>query len=295
MDEFENYRVLLFSIAYRMTGSASEAEDIVQETYLHYCSTPKDDIRSLKSYLATIVTRLCLDYLKSARVAREHYIGPWLPEPILTTETSLLPDDTVEQRESISLAFLVLLERLTPPERAVFLLHEIFDYPFEEIASIIGKSSANCRQLFHRAKQHLTEQQTRFTPSLELQHQLVTRFLAASQSGNLPGLTALLAQEAISWSDGGGKVLAALRPIIGQAAVARLWLGLIRKTAQRQQHFSISIEEVNGSIAVLVWEAEILSLLITFDLIDEHVQAIRVILNPDKLAYIKRQLEAQLA
>ena len=295
MDEFENYRVLLFSIAYRMTGSASEAEDIVQETYLHYCSTPKDDIRSLKSYLATIVTRLCLDYLKSARVAREHYIGPWLPEPILTTETSLLPDDTVEQRESISLAFLVLLERLTPPERAVFLLHEIFDYPFEEIASIIGKSSANCRQLFHRAKQHLAERQTRFTPSLELQRQLVTRFLAASQSGNLPGLTALLAQEAISWSDGGGKVLAALHPIIGQAAVARLWLGLIRKTAQRQQHFSISIEEVNGSIAVLVWEAEILSLLITFDLIDEHVQAIRVILNPDKLAYIKRQLEAQLA
>ncbi len=295
MDDFENYRALLFSIAYRMTGSASEAEDIVQETYLRSRSTPKDDIRSPKSYLTTIMTRLCLDYLKSAHVAREQYIGTWLPEPILTTETSLLPSDTVEQRESISLAFLVLLERLTPPERAVFLLHEIFDYPFEEIASIIGKSSANCRQLFHRAKQHLAEHQTRFTPSLESQRQLVTRFLAASQSGNLPALTALLVQEVTSWSDGGGKVLAALRPIIGQEAVARLWLGLVRKAAQRQLHFSTSVEEVNGSIAVLIWDAEILLSLITFDAIDEQVQAIRVILNPDKLAYIKRQLVARHA
>src|SRR5215510_671360 len=156
---FEQYRVLLFSIAYRMAGSASEAEDLVQETYLRYQGNDDQDILSLKAYLTTITTRLALDYLKSARVAREQYIGTWLPEPILTSEDGGLP--MLEQKESLSLAFLRLLEALSPPERAVFLLHEVFDYPFSEIGSMLEKSSANCRQIFHRARQALQDKRVR--------------------------------------------------------------------------------------------------------------------------------------
>ena len=151
-EEFEHYRVLLFSIAYRMTGSASDAEDLVQETYLRYQASASQEIVSLKAYLSTIITRLALDYLKSARVAREQYIGAWLPEPILTSEDGGFPLADVEQQEALSLAFLRLLEALSPPERAVFLLHEVFDYPFSEIGSMLEKSPANCRQIFHRAR-----------------------------------------------------------------------------------------------------------------------------------------------
>src|SRR5438132_10707472 len=145
-EEFEHYRVLLFSIAYRMTGSASDAEDLVQETYLRYQASEREEIVSLKAYLSTIITRLALDYLKSARVAREQYIGAWLPEPILTSEDGGFPLVGLEQQEALSLAFLRLLEALSPPERAVFLLHEVFDYPFSEIGSILQKSPAYCRQ-----------------------------------------------------------------------------------------------------------------------------------------------------
>src|SRR2546425_4561383 len=166
-EAFEIYRPLFFSIAYRMLGSASEADDMLQEAYLRYRTTPAAEIRSLKSYLTTIVTHLCLDYLKSARVQREQYIGPWLPEPVLTTEADDMPFETATQHESISLAFLVLLEALTPPERAVFLLHEVFEYDYQEIAQMLGKSPANCRQLFHRAKQYLAEHRHRFDASRE--------------------------------------------------------------------------------------------------------------------------------
>src|SRR5437016_2781323 len=156
-EAFERYRVLLFSIAYRMTGSASDAEDLVQETYLRYQASESSEIVSLKAYLTTIITRLALDYLKSARVAREQYMGAWLPEPLLTSEDGGFPLAGLEQQEALSLAFLRLLEALSPPERAVFLLHEIFDYPFSEIGSMLEKSPANCRQIFHRARQALQD------------------------------------------------------------------------------------------------------------------------------------------
>src|SRR5437016_5273747 len=156
-EEFEHYRVLLFSIAYRMTGSASDAEDLVQETYLRYQASADQEIVSLKAYLSTIIIRLALDYLKSARVAREQYIGAWLPEPLLTSEDGGFPLADLEQQEALSLAFLRLLEALSPPERAVFLLHEVFDYPFSEIGSMLEKSPANCRQIFHRARQALQD------------------------------------------------------------------------------------------------------------------------------------------
>src|SRR5579859_249132 len=229
MEDFEDYRRLLFSIAYRMTGSASEAEDIVQEAYLRYQAADASEIRSLKSYLSTIVTHLSLDYLKSARVEREQYVGTWLPEPLLTTPADPVPLEAIEQRESISLAFLLLLETLTPPERAIFLLHEVFDYPFQEIAEIVGKSPATCRQILHRAHQRLAVRQRRFAAAPEVHAHLLQHFLLACQRGDLAALTELLATDSIAWADGGGKATANLRPVYGQGAVTRLLLGITRK------------------------------------------------------------------
>jgi RNA polymerase sigma-70 factor, ECF subfamily len=287
MEAFEQYRPLLFAIAYRMTGCASEAEDIVQETYLRSQIRAEGEIQSLKSYLSTIVTHLCLDYLKSARVERELYIGAWLPQPVLTRDEELLP---LEQRESISLAFLVLLETLTPPERAVFLLHEVFEYPFQELGEIVGKSQANCRQIFHRAKQAIEERRRRFEPSPERQQLLIASFIAACQLGDLRTFTTLLAQDASSWSDGGGKIQAPLRPIRGRSAVARYWTGMARKD---RRLLRLQMEEFNGQQGVVVWEGATLISVIALMATQEGVQEIYAILNPEKLVYIQRQLESQ--
>ena len=290
IENFESYRSLLFSIAYRMLGSASEADDIVQEAYLRYCTAPANDIHSLKAYLSTVVTHLCLDYLKSARVQREQYIGSWLPEPVLTTDSNIRLFETAEQRESITLAFLVLLEALNPLERAVFLLHEVFDYTYQEIAEMLGKSPANCRQLCHRAKEYIIERRQRFAPSREAQLRLMGRFLAACQEGDLQGLMDVLAHDVINWSDGGGKAVAARRPINGAAAVAQFWLALSRKTPS---DFSLTLEEVNDTPAFLLWIGDSLLSVVTFEVIGERIQGFRNVLNPNKLAYILRQLQAR--
>src|SRR3954453_16914918 len=250
-EAFEHYRVLLFSIAYRMTGSASDAEDLVQETYLRYQARASQEIVSLKAYLSTIITRLALDHLKSARVTREQYIGAWLPEPILTSEDGGFPLADLEQQEALSLAFLRLLEALSPPERAVFLLHEVFDYPFSEIGSILEKSPANCRQIFHRARQALQDKRARFEPEPQRQRQLLFSFLSASQAGDMAALTSLLAQDAVSWSDGGGKVQSNLKPIHGQQAVARFWASVARLN---QRPLTVTEAEINGSLAILFWD-----------------------------------------
>src|SRR4029077_4458690 len=188
-EEFERYRVLLFSIAYRMTGSASDAEDLVQETYLRYQAIESSEIVSLKAYLTTIITHLALNYLKSARVAREQYMGDWLPEPILTSEDGGFPPAALEQQKPLSLAFLRLLEALSPPERAVFLLHEVFEYPFSEIGVMLSKSPTNCRTIFHRAGQVFQDKRARFEPEPQRQRQLVLSFLSASQAGDMAALT----------------------------------------------------------------------------------------------------------
>jgi RNA polymerase sigma-70 factor (ECF subfamily) len=289
MEEFESYRPLLFAIAYRMTGVASEAEDIVQDAYLRYRSADSSAIHSLKSYLTTIVTHLCLDYLKSARVEREQYIGDWLPEPVLTGGTKGMFSEIVEQRESLSLAFLMLLETLNPAERAVFLLHEVFDYPFQEIAEILGKSVANCRQIFHRARQNVAERRVRYTPSQEQQDQLLSSFISACVQGDVPALMHLLAQDVISWSDGGGKVRAALRPIYGQSAVARLCIGVTSKFLDLSS-LTLTREEINGVPAILIWEGDILTVVATVMATQEGVKGVYTLLNPDKLTYIQKQL-----
>ena len=288
-EAFEHYRVLLFSIAYRMTGSASDAEDLVQETYLRYQASENSEIISLKAYLTTIVTRLALNYLQSAHVTREQYLGTWLPEPILTSEDGGFPGAALEQQETLSLAFLRLLEALSPPERAVFLLHEIFDYPFSEIGMMLSKSPATCRQIFHRARQALQDKRARFDPEPQRQRQLLLSFLSASQAGNMEAMTSLLAQDAVSWSDGGGNVQTNLKPIYGQQAVARFWLSVTRKN---QQPLTETLAEINDSPAILFWEEDRLAGVISLTLSSVGIQEIYALLNQEKLAYLQKQLES---
>lgn len=284
---FEQYRVLLFSIAYRMTGSASDAEDMVQETYLRYQANENAEIVSLKAYLTTIITHLALDYLKSARVTREQYVGTWLPEPILTSDEGEFPLEKVEQQESLSLAFLRLLETLNPPERAVFLLHEVFDYPFSEIGMMLEKSAANCRQIYHRAKHALQEQRVRFSLDPQRQRQLLFSFISATQAGNMETLTSLLAQDAVSWADSGGKAQANRLPLYGQLAVARFWFNVSLK-GMRLGFFTLA--EVNGGPAFLFWEEGRLAGVAIVTVSDEGIQEIYALVNPDKLVYLQKQL-----
>jgi len=285
-EDFQSYRPLLFSIAYRMTGSASEAEDIVQDSYLRYQATEPGEIRSLKSYLSTIVTRLSLDHLKSARVQREQYIGPWLPEPLLTGDSAL---QSVEQRESIATAFLVLLETLSPHERAVFLLREVFEYEHAEIAEMLGLSAANCRQLFHRAQVRLAERRQRFEPAREVQQRLLARFLQACRQGDIAALTETLAEDVVSWSDGGGKVSAARQPVFGRENVIRLVIGLLRKAPT---DLRVEVAEVNGRLAIILFTGARLWYVCSVEIVNDRIQALQAVLNPDKLAYIRRQIEA---
>ncbi len=286
MESFETYRSYLFAIAYRMLGSAMDAEDMVQETYLRYQSTPPETIHSLKAYLTTILTRLCMDQLQLARRKRELYVGPWLPEPILTTETAEMgdPEKRVEMEESISLAFLVLLEQLQPFERAVFLLREVFAYEFAEIATMLDKSEAACRRSFSRAKLHLREHRPRFPASPQIHRQLLSGYFQAVQKGELAPLMNLLSENVILWTDGGGKTkTAALRPIIGRDAVARMSLGTKRFWPE---NYRVELEEVNGQAALIIRAGEKAFSVLTIDVAEGQIQTIRVIANPEKLARV---------
>jgi RNA polymerase sigma-70 factor (ECF subfamily) len=286
VEAFETYRPYLFAIAYRMLGSAMDAEDMVQETYLRSQATPLETIHSLKAYLTTILVRLCVDQLQLARRKREQYIGPWLPEPILTAETpdAANPEKRVETEESISLAFLVLLEQLQPFERAVFLLREVFDYEFAEIAAMLEKSEAACRRSFSRAKKHLVDRRPRFPPAPETHRQLLTSFLAAVRSGEMSTLTNLLSENVTLWADGGGKVKqAALRPIRGRNAVARFSLGTRRFWPE---NYRVELEEVNGQAAMIIRTGGQAFSVLTIEVEQGQIQAIRIIANPEKLARI---------
>ncbi len=283
METFETYRRYLFSLAYRMLSSAMDAEDMVQETYLRYQASLPESIHSLQAYLTTILTHLCLDHLQLAHRKREVYVGPWLPEPILTEETpeGADPEKRVELEESISLAFLVLLEQLQPFERAVFLLREVFAYSFAEIAGMLGKSEAACRRSFSRARQHLIEGRPRFKPAPDQHRQLLTSFQAAVENGDMTTLTHVLAENVTLWTDGGGKTRKALlRPIYGREAVARMSLASKRIWPENAQ---VELREVNGQPALIVrvdgraWSC------FSIEVEQGQIQAIRIIINPDKL------------
>ena len=291
--DFQAHRPLLFSIAYRMLGSASDAEDVVQDAWLRYRDAP--DVRSPRAFAATIVTRLCLDRLKAARTTREQYVGPWLPEPLLTSRQEG-PDVTLQRSESVTLAFLVLLEALSPEERAVFILKEAFDYAHAEIARMLDLTEANCRQLFHRAKARLREGRPRLVGTPESRRAVADRFVAALTAGDAKGLTELLAQDVGLWSDGGGKVSAARRPLVGRDEVLNFLTGLHRVAVRTGLYAqaSLDIDEVNGEPAVLQRMGGRLDTVYVLSITDGTVGGIRVVRNPDKLRYIDRQLGKQV-
>lgn len=285
-DPFEEYRSLLFAMAYRMVGSAMEAEDIVQEAYLRYRATPPASIRTLKSFLTTIVHHLCLDHLKSAQVRRESYVGPWLLEPIITDAGTapMSPLGHIIDRESISMAFLVLLESLSPLERSVFLLREVFDYAYAEIAQITGRDEAACRQLFSRAKKHIREQRPRFPASQKAHAKMVGRFMEACMAGDMDGLMNLLAEDVTVWSDSGGKVAGAARqPIQGREKVARATIGLMSRAPAGT---TFEVIEANGLPTLLIRiEGQIIGLL-ALEVAGDLIRAVRNVANPDKLAHL---------
>jgi RNA polymerase sigma-70 factor (ECF subfamily) len=287
VESFEIYRSYLFAIAYRMLGSAMDAEDMVQETYLRYQTTPPENIRSYKAFLTTIISRLCVAQLQLAHRKREIYLGPWLPEPIITANTveTVNPEERVDRFESISLAFLVLLEQLQPIERAVFLLREVFDYDYPEIATILDKSEVACRQSFSRAKKHLAERRLRFPAPPEMQQQMLTSFLKAVQTGEMAALINMLAEDVTLWADGGGKVKgAATRPIAGRVAVARFSLGATRRFLPEDNR--VKIEEVNRQPALIIRVNNRAFLVLTIEVEANQIQTIRIVANPEKLARV---------
>jgi RNA polymerase sigma-70 factor (ECF subfamily) len=283
---YEEHRPYLLAVAYRMLGSLAEAEDIVQDAWLRLHAAGAEDIRSPRAYLVTVVSRLCLDQLKSARRQRESYIGPWLPEPVTTTLGDPAPavEENTIMRESLSLAFLTLLESLNPLERAVFLLHEVFDYSYPETAEILGKSEPACRQAFSRAKKGLVARRPRFETSYEEQRRLTEEFLRAAGAGDMEGLTAMLAEDVTVWSDGGGKVNAALNPIIGRDKVARFMFG----PAGRQLGEFLRLGEVNGQPALVAESPQGPPVVIVPEFREGKLVAFRAVLNPEKLTHLRR-------
>jgi RNA polymerase sigma-70 factor (ECF subfamily) len=285
-DDFENYRALLFAIAYRMTGSAADAEDLVQDAYIRFASTDRDVVRDVKAFLVTILTRLALDKLKSAQAKRETYIGPWLPEPVLTGIDGD-PYARAARDEKIELALLRTLERLTPQERAVLLLHEVLEHDHNEIADLLGITAASSRQLLHRAKARVAEEKTRFTPPPEVQRTLVERFLNALATGDADGLRDVLARDVVSIADGGGKTFAARRPISGVDTVTKLLLGIVEKFAAG---LTPTIEEVNGAPALVGWRDGEIANIVAFEFDGERIDRVLSIVNPDKLEFARRQV-----
>jgi RNA polymerase sigma-70 factor (TIGR02957 family) len=279
----DDLRPLLFSLAYRMVGVVGEAEDLVQEAYVRLLRRSEGvDVESPKAFLTTVVTRLAIDHLRSARVRREAYVGPWLPEP-LVSETAPGPAELAESDETLSLAFLTLLERLTPVERAVYVLHELFGYSHDEVSEIVEKSSVNCRQILVRARRHVEAGRPRFEPSRDRREALLARFLDAVRVGDVDGLVGLLAADAVHHADGGGKARATLLPIYGGDKIARLWTSLGRT----QDPYELHPVDVNGQPGVVATglDGAVVSV-ITVDVADDRVRAVWAVVNPDKLARI---------
>jgi RNA polymerase sigma-70 factor, ECF subfamily len=298
---YEELRPLMFSIAYRMLGQASEAEDVVQEAFLRYHRAQSDKgstrghpaagrIDSPKAYLSSVTTRLCIDYLRSARVRRESYPGQWLPEPLQTDDPlagAAVPDpaDRAEVADSLSMAFLLVLERLSPVERAVFLLHDVFSYGYDEVADIVGKSEDNCRQLAARARRHVGEHRPRFEASRSKRDELAARFFSAVGNGDMDGLVSMLAADVVVYGDSGGISPSWPRPIVGRDNVVRLLLGIGEQI--RQADVSIRHAEINGQPGGRVEDpgGRLVSVFV-LDIADGQVQTVRSVINPEKLRHL---------
>ncbi|GAA5013675.1 RNA polymerase sigma-70 factor [Actinopolymorpha pittospori] len=283
VEEFEELRPLLFSIAYRILGSVGEAEDAVQETWLRFDGSATQ-VTSTKAFLSTAVTRISIDVLRSARVRREEYVGPWFPEPLLS-DPYQDPARSVELADSVSMAALLLLERLSPLERAVFVLREVFGFGFDEVAAAVGRSEAACRQLLVRARQHMEAGRPRFEAARKEREQLAARFFDALREGDVAGLKELLAADVSMVGDGGGKAPQLARAVIGAENVARLltsvlpWLARVDVTFQPH--------EVNGQPGAIFRDRDgKVFLALALDVLDGQIQKIRSVINPDKLGHV---------
>jgi RNA polymerase sigma-70 factor (ECF subfamily) len=281
--EFNRFRGLLFSIAYRMLGSVTDAEDILQETFIRWHRASDAEIQSPRAFLVTIVSRLSINHLQSALVRREEYVGQWLPEP-LVTESSADPFTIFRIDESVSMAFLVLLERLTPVERAVFLLREVFDYEYAEISQTVGKDEANCRQILRRARQHMAEIHPRFKASPAQRQELLENFLQATATGDLGNLVALLSSDAVLRSDGGGKAPAVPNLVYGPENVARAIIGGMKKLVPNNLTRRIAL--INGEPGVVAYLEGRPYAVVTIEVADERIKSVYIVSNPEKLAHL---------
>jgi RNA polymerase sigma-70 factor (ECF subfamily) len=279
---FEAQRPFLARLAYRMLGSLADADDVVQETYLRWTRADRAEVESPRAYLSAVATHLCIDRRRAIDSRKETYIGPWLPEPVVEPAESD-PGGRLEAAESVSLAFLVVLESLSPVERAAYLLRRVFDYGYDEIARVLGRSEPACRQLVSRAEGHVLDRRPRFEADPDEADRLTGAFLHACSTGDLDGLVHLLAEDAVVLSDGGGKAKAALAPIRGADRVARFFLGLARKYPSELQVRRVRVNGRPGVMTVL--DGQILHVL-TLDVVDGRIAACYIVRNPDKLARV---------
>jgi RNA polymerase sigma-70 factor, ECF subfamily len=277
---FDEHRRLLFSIAYRMLGSRADAEDMLQETFLRWQKASETAIRDPQAFLVTVITRLCINQLQSARVRREQYFGQWLPEPLFTQSSAETPSIPGIDG-SLSMAFLMLLERLTPVERAVFLLREVFDYEYAEVAAMLGRGEANCRQILKRAKQHVAQERQRFDTSPQEHQRLLQEFLRATGRGDMQGLLALLSKDVVLYTDGGGKATAVPNPIYGPDHVVRFFFGARDKFMPKDvvRH----LMEINGQPGIAVYHQGRVYGVLSIDVVEGQICNIYIVRNPDKL------------
>jgi RNA polymerase sigma-70 factor (ECF subfamily) len=294
LETFNRHRGRVFSVAYGMLGEVADAEDAVQDTYLRWQGLTDEQlqrVRSPEDYLAAVVVRLSLDRLRSARARREEYVGPWLPEPLLTEPES--GETEVVAEESLSVAVMVLLESLTPVQRAVFLLREVFGYGYGEISRIVGRSEANCRQIARRAKASVAARRPRFKPSSEEHEDLMRRLVEAASGGDMDGLLSLLSEDAAVYTDGGGEVTAARNPVLGRDRAARFILGVLDK--RRRQHdseeisrFSVSLARVNAGPGLVGYVDDEPVVVVSVEVTEARIRRIYIVLNPKKLSAVPR-------
>ncbi len=284
MNLYEQYKGLLFRLAYQLTGTAADAEDAVHDVFVKVQTIDPQRLTEPKAYLCKMVTNRCLDQLQSARMKREQYIGPWLPEPVMTAAEDGY--ETVEQRDLLSYAMLVLLERLSPDERAVFVLKEALGFDYAAIAELIDKSEANCRKLMSRARGKMGIAEEELIGSAAVEEQWANRFLAALSNGEVGTVLSMLADDAVLLTDGGGKVFAAINPIVSGEKVAKFLFGIMSKEAGKEGGFAIEMLPMNGQTGMAIVQQGIVTNVVFADVRDGMLQSIYIVRNPDKLARI---------
>jgi RNA polymerase sigma-70 factor (ECF subfamily) len=282
-EAFTAHRRLLFAVAYQMLGSVADAEDVVQDTWLRWSAADRGNVEDDRAYLVTVASRLALDRLRAARTKRESYVGPWLPEPLVTPAPDGDPQDVAERADEVSLALLVVLETLSPAERAVFVLREVFGLPVPEVAAVLGRSEAAVRQMAHRAREHVQARRPRFPADRRTAREVTDRFLAACTGGDVDELMAVLAPGVVLVSDGGGRTRAALRPLEGADKVAR-WLTAVSAQGGSVPGLELTVADVNGAPAVVARTPEGPYMVLQLVLSAGRVEQVLVVVNPEKLA-----------